>query len=89
MLKIRESLVSGRSLVGSQKKFPNISIATVYRTLEKLANLDILHKSMFEGNKFRYELAEDDKHHHHHVVCLNCGKYPKSQVICSMNWRAN
>ncbi|MGI6422292.1 MAG: Fur family transcriptional regulator [Syntrophomonadaceae bacterium] len=58
----------------AKKKFPNIGIATVYRTLEKLANLDILHKSMFEGNKFRYELAEDDKHHHHHVVCLNCGQ---------------
>jgi Fur family ferric uptake transcriptional regulator len=32
----------------AKKKFPNIGIATVYRTLEKLANLDILHKSMFE-----------------------------------------
>ena len=58
----------------ARKKFPNIGIATVYRTLEKLASLDILHKSMFEGNKFRYELAEDDKHHHHHVVCLSCGQ---------------
>ncbi len=58
----------------ARKTFPNIGIATVYRTLEKLAGLDILHKSMFEGNKYRYELAEDDKHHHHHVVCLSCGQ---------------
>lgn len=58
----------------ARKKLPNIGIATVYRTLEKLASLDILYKSMFEGNKFRYELAEDNKHHHHHVVCLSCGQ---------------
>lgn len=58
----------------ARKILPNIGIATVYRTLEKLASLDVLYKSMFEGNKYRYELAEDEKHHHHHVLCLSCGQ---------------
>ncbi len=58
----------------ARKIFPNIGIATVYRTLEKLAGLEILYKSMFEGNKYRYELAENEKHHHHHVLCLACGR---------------
>ena len=58
----------------ARKIFPNIGIATVYRTLEKLASLEVLYKSMFEGNKYRYELAEDEKHHHHHVLCLACGQ---------------
>ncbi len=57
----------------ARKISPNIGIATVYRTLEKLASLEVLYKSMFEGNKYRYELAEDEKHHHHHVLCLACG----------------
>lgn len=58
----------------ARKIVPNIGIATVYRTLEKLAGLEILYKSMFEGNKYRYELAENEKHHHHHVLCLACGR---------------
>ncbi len=58
----------------ARKIFPNIGIATVYRTLEKLASLEVLYKSMFEGNKYRYELAEDENHHHHHVLCLACGQ---------------
>jgi Fur family ferric uptake transcriptional regulator len=58
----------------ARKIFPNIGIATVYRTLEKLASLELLHKTMFEGNRYRYELAEKNRHRHHHVVCLACGQ---------------
>ncbi|SHG87443.1 Fur family transcriptional regulator, ferric uptake regulator [Thermosyntropha lipolytica DSM 11003] len=57
----------------AKQKMPNIGIATVYRTLEKLASMDILYKTMFEGGKFRYELSDEDTHQHHHIVCLKCG----------------
>lgn len=58
----------------AKQKMPNIGIATVYRTLEKLASMDILYKTMFEGGKFRYELSDNDTHQHHHIVCLKCGQ---------------
>lgn len=60
-------------LMEAKQKMPNIGIATVYRTLEKLASMDILYKTMFEGGKFRYELSDADTHQHHHIVCLKCG----------------
>ncbi|MBO8159101.1 transcriptional repressor [Thermosyntropha sp.] len=58
----------------ARRKLPNIGMATVYRTLEKLASMNILYKTMFEGGKFRYELSDDESHRHHHIVCLKCGK---------------
>ncbi len=61
-------------LFKAKKKMPNIGIATVYRTLERLASLDILYKTMFDEGKFRYELCEDENHQHHHIVCMKCGK---------------
>lgn len=57
----------------AKAKYPNIGIATVYRTLEKLAGLNILYKTVFEGGRYRYELAASDEHQHHHIICLACG----------------
>lgn len=59
-------------------KHPLIGIATVYRTLDILASMEILHKSMF-GDKFRYELYDQDRHQHHHIICLVCGSISEVQ----------
>ena len=59
-------------------KHPVIGIATVYRTLDILANMGILTKNMF-GEKFRYELCDHDRHQHHHIVCLSCGSISEVQ----------
>ncbi|NLK51034.1 MAG: transcriptional repressor [Syntrophomonadaceae bacterium] len=56
-----------------KKRMPNVGIATVYRTLDALANLGVLHKTSFDEGLFRYEFCEDDRHHHHHLVCVTCG----------------
>ncbi len=61
-------------LYKARDEMPNIGIATVYRTLEKLAELGILYKTMFAEGKYRYELADAKGHQHHHVICLSCGK---------------
>lgn len=58
----------------ARQKVPNLGIATVYRTLEKLAALGILYKTQFNEGKFRYELADPHEHQHHHVLCVGCGK---------------
>lgn len=53
---------------------PDIGLATVYRTLELLTEMKILHKMNFGDGVARYDLhTEDSEHHHHHLVCLKCG----------------
>lgn len=54
-------------------KHPEMGLATVYRTLEILAQLDILQKMNFGDGRSRYELSHHSDHHHHHLICLNCG----------------
>ena len=44
-------------LAKARRKSPSIGIATVYRTLEKLAAIGVLYKNMFEGGSYRYELS--------------------------------
>lgn len=51
----------------------DIGLATVYRTLEILSELDILQKMDFGDGRSRYEMSEpDEPHHHHHLICLSC-----------------
>lgn len=59
-----------------QKKDSSIGMATVYRTLELLEELELVHKSNFGDGCSRYELAlsKDEGHHHHHLICLTCNK---------------
>ncbi|MDD3890398.1 MAG: Fur family transcriptional regulator [Syntrophomonadaceae bacterium] len=67
-------LTAEEVLYGARQKVPNIGIATVYRTLERLAAIEILYKTIFDEGKYRYELADLSEHQHHHVLCVGCGK---------------
>lgn len=49
----------------------SISIATVYRTLSLLGELDLVIRHEFQEGYSRYELNWD---HHHHLVDLETGK---------------
>jgi Fur family ferric uptake transcriptional regulator len=51
---------------------PEIGLATVYRTLDILAELQILKKIDFGDGKARYEFFNEDDHYHHHLICLKC-----------------
>lgn len=58
-----------------KKKYPEIGIATVYRTLQLLEKLNIIYRLNFDDGYNRYELNYDsENHHHHHLICLKCGK---------------
>lgn len=53
----------------------DIGIATIYRTLEVLSEMDLLQKIEFGDGRARYELNDSSElHHHHHLICLACGK---------------
>lgn len=55
-------------------KLPTMGLATVYRTLELLTELGIVHKFDFGDRRARYEFAEGPgaRGHHHHLVCTSC-----------------
>lgn len=56
-------------------KYPEIGLATVYRTLQLLEQINVISKVNFDDGCSRYELNTNSKdHHHHHLICLGCGK---------------
>lgn len=56
-----------------RKEYPELGIATVYRTLQLFEKLNIVYKVNFDDGCSRYELTSDS-HHHHHLICMKCGK---------------
>ncbi len=63
------------------KDYPEIGIATIYRTLQLFEKLNIVYKVDFGDGFSRYELNDGDgDHHHHHLICLKCGKILEVQM---------
>lgn len=58
-----------------RKNASEIGLATVYRSLELLSDMDILQKIDFGDGRSRYEINETNakQHHHHHLICMDCG----------------
>ena len=48
--------------------------ASVYRALEQLERLELIHRLEVGTGTASYELAQPGGEHHHHMVCANCGK---------------
>ena len=48
-------------------------MASVYRALETLSDLHLVHKVDLGGQVARYEPAHPGGDHHHHAVCRECG----------------
>lgn len=58
-------------------EFPNIGLATVYRTIQLLLELHLIDRINLDDGCVRYEIGHstgNKKHHHHHLICLTCGK---------------
>ena len=53
--------------------YPEIGIATVYRTLQLLESLNIIYKLNFDDGFNRYELNVNSENHHH-LICVKCGE---------------
>lgn len=58
--------------------YPEIGLATVYRTIQLLWELHLIDRVNFDDGFVRYEIgkvyADKPKHHHHHLICTKCGK---------------
>lgn len=62
-----EELYNRASAVG-----PNISLATVYRTVKLFEETGILEKHEFGDGRARYETS--DREHHDHLIDMNSGE---------------
>lgn len=52
----------------------DVGLTTVYRTLDTLEKIGILHKIDFGDGRTRYEFKHaHEEHHHHHLICVSCG----------------
>lgn len=54
----------------AQKQLPSLTEATVYRTLEFLAQNHLARPAQIGNGHLAYEIA---KHEHHHIKCRVCG----------------
>lgn len=58
--------------------YPDIGLATVYRTIQLLLELHLIDRINLDDGFVRYEIGsietEEYKHHHHHLICEVCGK---------------
>lgn len=51
-----------------------VGIASVYRALDQLVELDLVQRVELGDGIARFEPSHADGDHHHHLVCDNCGK---------------
>lgn len=52
---------------------PTPGMASVYRALDTLADLHLVHRVDLGGQVAKYEPAHPGGDHHHHAVCRECG----------------
>lgn len=60
----------------TRKNYPEIGLATIYRTVQVLVDLHVIDRVSFDDGFARYELGgngEKSRHHHHHAICQCCG----------------
>ncbi len=61
----------------AKEKYPEIGLATIYRTVQVLVDLHVIDKISFDDGFIRYELGTEgagQRHHHHHAICQSCGE---------------
>ena len=59
------------------KDYENISLATVYRNLNSLAEQGLCKKIAVPGGADRYDFSV---HRHYHMLCRGCGRFEDSHL---------
>ena len=61
-----------------REDYPEIGLATIYRTVQLLLEMQLVDRINLDDGCVRYEIGETldgtGKHHHHHLICKTCGK---------------
>lgn len=53
---------------------PQVSLATVYRTMKLLTECGLAEPHRFRDGHTRYEPSEGEDEHHDHLICTVCGR---------------
>ena len=62
-----------------KEDYPEIGLATIYRTVQLLLDMQLVDRFMLDDGCVRYEIGdfldeqEGHRHHHHHLICTECG----------------
>lgn len=58
--------------------YPEIGLATVYRALQLLWDMQLVDRINLDDGCVRYEIGHllqgEAKHNHHHLICRSCGR---------------
>lgn len=61
-----------------KEDYPEIGLATIYRTVQLLLEMQLVDRINLNDGCVRYEIGEtfgeEGKHRHHHLICNTCGK---------------
>ena len=61
-----------------KEDYPEIGLATIYRTVQLLLEMQLIDRINLDDGCVRYEIGDvlegEGKHHHHHLICRTCGK---------------
>lgn len=69
---------------------PKTNFSTIYRNLEILEKIGIIHKTNIDNSTARYEFISYNSHHHH-IICKGCGKTepidfcPLEEILSKLN----
>lgn len=83
-IKNKNNFISAEKLFTEVKKLQcKTNLSTIYRNLDVLEKLNIVHKTPAKNGNFLYLLVSETSHHHH-IICKGCGK---SEVLdyCPLN----
>lgn len=69
---------AARVYKAAQRGIPNISLGTVYRTLETLAAAGLIGKVASAGSRMRFDAKASS---HWHVQCTQCGKVVDTEPL--------
>ena len=62
-----------------KEDYPEIGLATIYRTVQLLLEMQLVDRINLDDGCVRYEIREmldgkdQRKHRHHHLICKSCG----------------
>ena len=62
----------------TRRRLPKISLATVYRNLELLAQMGVIRKLEISGSESRFD---SDLDRHYHVRCVRCGRVDDAREL--------
>ncbi|SNR85103.1 Fur family transcriptional regulator, ferric uptake regulator [Anaerovirgula multivorans] len=64
-----------------KEKCPEIGLATVYRTLQLLEEMQVISRINLDDGCSRYEFnTHEDDHQHHHLICQSCGSITEVEI---------